>query len=429
MLRIVRRDLAVPEDRRRGVEGCDGDGAVRKRERGPVVGNGEADRPLVSGSAVSSRHGTPTAVSSRSAAGSAASSSSTRRSRFRNSKRRKISLSCERSGGASTSAAGSTSSGRSRRIVASSLDAPRLVGVLADRLPARGREVVRVLDHVLERAVLREELPSGLVPDPRDAGDVVRRVALEADEVRDELRADPVARLDPLRRVDVHVRDAARRHHQAHVLRDELEGVAVGRDHRRLHPRFVRARREGGDHVVGLPALELEVAVAERLDDRPEVRELLAQEIRHRPPVDLVLGRHLRPVHGTRVPCDRDAPRPVVGEELEEHVREAEQRVRDEPLGRRELLGQREERPVGEVVAVHEEELGVAGGPVVELELGPGQRLRHGPTLRSGRAAQEDEEGSAKPSYAMPRYAFWTSSFFDSRSAWSVRAMTPVSMT
>jgi hypothetical protein len=35
-------------------------------------------------------------------------------------------------------------------------------------------------------------------------------------------------------------------------------------------------RRERGDDVVRLPALELEVAVAERLYDRTEVRELLA---------------------------------------------------------------------------------------------------------------------------------------------------------
>ena len=81
-------------------------------------------------------------------------------------------------------------------------------------------------------------------------------------------------------------------------------------------------------------------------------------------------------MHGPRVPGDRDALRPVVGEQLEEHVREAEQRVGGEALARRQLLGQREERAVGEVVAVDEEELGVARRGVVELELLPGQRLR-----------------------------------------------------
>src|SRR5438128_2142167 len=72
-----------------------------------------------------------------------------------------------------------------------------------------------------------------------------------------------------------------------------------------------------------------------------------------------------------------DTLRPVVREQLEEHVREAEQRVRREALARRELLGEREEGAVGEVVAVDEEELGLARGRVVELELGPGEGLRH----------------------------------------------------
>ena len=244
---------------------------------------------------------------------------------------------------------------------------PRLVGVLGDVLLARGRELFGVLDHLLERPVLRDQLPGGLVADPGNARDVVRGVALEPDEVRHLLGPDPVARLDAVGRVDVDVGDAARGHHQRDVLRDELERVAVGRDDGRLDPGLVGLRRERGDHVVGLPALELEVPVAERLDDRPEVRELLAQQVRHRPALRLVVLRDGRAVDRARVPGDRDALRPVVGEELEEHVREAEQRVRREALARRQLLREREEGAVGEVVAVDEEELGVADGAVVEL--------------------------------------------------------------
>ena len=245
--------------------------------------------------------------------------------------------------------------------------------MLGDVLAARGRQLVGVLDHLLERAVLPDQLAGGLVADARDAGDVVRGVALEADEVGNLLGPDPVARLDALRRVDVDVRDPARRHHQRHVVGDELERVAVGGDDGRLDPRLVGLRRERGDDVVRLPALELEVAVAERLDDRPEVRELLAQEIRHRPALRLVVLRDGGAVHGPGVPGDGDALRLVVGEELEEHVREAEQRVRREALARRQLLGQREEGAVGEVVAVDEEELAVARGRVVDLELLAGQ--------------------------------------------------------
>ena len=157
---------------------------------------------------------------------------------------------------------------------------------------------------------------------------------------------------------------------------------------RRLHSGLVRAGGERRDHVVRLPALELQVAVAERLDDRPEVRELLAQQIRHRPPallVDDVRGLGNRgPVRRARVPGDRDALRPVVREQLEEHVREAEESVRREAVARRKLLGEREEGSVREVVAVDEEELGVASGAVVELQLLSGERLRHRPKLSSG---------------------------------------------
>ncbi len=250
---------------------------------------------------------------------------------------------------------------------------PRLVGVQPQRfLALRPGDLVDVLQQILERAELGDQLPRGLVADSGDALDLVGGVALQPDEVGDAVGRDAVAKLDPFRRVDVDVRNAARRHHQADVLGDELERVPVGRDDAGLHSGCVRAGREGGDHVVGLPALELEVAVAEGLDDRPEVRELLAQEIGHRPAVSLVRLGDLGAVDGPRVPGDGDPTRPVVGQQLEQHVREAEERVGREAVARGQLLGKREEGPVGEVVAVDEEQLGVARRRIVQLELDPG---------------------------------------------------------
>jgi hypothetical protein len=177
------------------------------------------------------------------------------------------------------------------------------------------------------------------------------------------------------------VRHAARRHHQRDVLAAELERVTVGRDHAGLDPRLVGPGRERRDHVVRLPALELEVPVPERLDDRPEVRELLAQQVGHRPTAFLVRLGDLGAMRRPRVPRDGDPVRLVVGEQLEQHVREAQQGVRRLPVGRLELLRKREERAVREVVAVDEEELRAADGPVVELKLLPGQRLRHRPSV------------------------------------------------
>jgi hypothetical protein len=250
-----------------------------------------------------------------------------------------------------------------------------LVGVLAERASASRRELVHVLEHAFEGAVLRDELAGGLVPDARDSRDVVGGVPLQPDEVRHLLGRDAVAGEDPVGRVDVDVRDSARGHHERDVLGNQLEGVAVGRDDRCLEPSLVRARCERRDDVVCLPALELEILVPEGLDDRAEMRELLGEEIRHRPPVDLVLGVDFLAVRGARVPGDGNALRPVVGQELEEHVREAEEGVRGEALARCELLGQREVGAVGEVVSVDEEEFRVARGAVVELELSPCQRL------------------------------------------------------
>ena len=132
-----------------------------------------------------------------------------------------------------------------------------------------------MLDHVVERAVLRDQLTRRLVADPGDPRDVVARVALEPDEVGNLIRPDPVARFDALGRVDVHVRDSTRGHHQADVLRAQLKRVPVGRDNAGLDASLVGAGCESGDHVVRLPALELQVLVPEGLDDGPEMGELL----------------------------------------------------------------------------------------------------------------------------------------------------------
>ena len=59
------------------------------------------------------------------------------------------------------------------------------------------------------------------------------------------------------------------------MLGDELEGVAVVRDHAGRDALLVGAQAERADDVVGLVALELDVAVPERLDQRPQVRLLL----------------------------------------------------------------------------------------------------------------------------------------------------------
>ena len=100
-----------------------------------------------------------------------------------------------------------------------------------------------------------------LSPMPRRPG-CCPWVALEADQVGHELARHAQAGLDALGRVHVDVRDAARGHHQAHAVGDELEGVTVGGDDRRLDARLVGDARERADHVVGLALRHREVETA-----------------------------------------------------------------------------------------------------------------------------------------------------------------------
>ncbi len=241
----------------------------------------------------------------------------------------------------------------------------RVLGVVEQVLFAlRPFHLVDVLEHLLERPEALDQLARRLVADPGDAGDVVRCVALQPVEVGDQARRDPVAVDHRLAVVDLRVGDAARgRHHldDARVV-DQLEDVAVaGDDHRRhLRAGMQRLLGDRGDHVVGLVALDAHVAVAERLDERFHRGPLLLEQIGPRAARGLVLGEHLGAAGGARIPRHDGGTHAVVGDDLHEHRGEPEDRVRGHPRGRRDRLGQREERPVDEARSVDQEQ---ARGP------------------------------------------------------------------
>ena len=136
------------------------------------------------------------------------------------------------------------------------------------------------LEDLFERSEFLKQLGRGLVADAGDAGDVVAGVALQADEVRDQLGRDPVAVDHALAVVDARVGDPARGGHDLHhAVVDELVRVAVAGDDHGWdgwlgRPSLFHDRR---DHVVGLEPLDSEVAVAERVDQRLEVRPLLLE--------------------------------------------------------------------------------------------------------------------------------------------------------
>ncbi len=87
-----------------------------------------------------------------------------------------------------------------------------VIGVLGEVLLAlRPGDLVDVLQHPLEGAELLQQLGGGLVADPGDAGDVVGGVALEPDQVGDQLRRHAVALDHPVAVIDLGVGDARAR--------------------------------------------------------------------------------------------------------------------------------------------------------------------------------------------------------------------------
>ncbi len=176
-------------------------------------------------------------------------------------------------------------------------------------LPLRAGDLVDVREHLLQDAVLLEQLGGGLVADPRDAGDVVGGVALEPDQVGDQLRRHPVALDHPVAVVDLRVGHPARGRHHPHPVLDQLVDVAVAGDDHHLDPLLAGALRQRGDHVVGLVAVDLDVGEAERLGQRHQVRPLLLEQVRPRLPLGLVrLVGELAP-RPARVPADDDGGR------------------------------------------------------------------------------------------------------------------------
>ena len=209
------------------------------RSPGSVARSPSAPRARARSSAVS-------AVGARRGRLGAPSASSSRRSGSRSSKSRKTSRSRERSGVAARPRATSIVDRRCRdgswraacEIRASSACSIRFSWRLAPEISSTCASTSSSVPYCCSSC------GGGLVADARDAGDVVGRVALEADEVGDQLGRDPVALDHALAVVDPRVGDPARGRHDPHAVVDELVGVAVaGHDHHGDARRLAPARR------------------------------------------------------------------------------------------------------------------------------------------------------------------------------------------
>jgi hypothetical protein len=140
---------------------------------------------------------------------------------------------------------------------------------------------------------------------------------------------------------------------------DELVGVAVTGHDDDVVPAGLGLLGERGDDVVCLVAGQVDGDDTERVDDLPHEAHLLAQDVGRLVPVGLVGGDALvaegllRAVEG-----GDDRVWLMVLHEVDQHGCEAEDGVGDLAPGGRHVGRQGEERPVGQRVAVQQEELG-----------------------------------------------------------------------
>ena len=142
----------------------------------------------------------------------------------------------------------------------------------------RLRGEASVVEHRLERLVLREQRRGGLRPDALRAGQLVRGIAAQRDEVRHLLRLDAVA-LAHLVRADARdLADAANRLEHRRPLAHELERVAVAaRDERRAAARLlVRRRPRRGSRPLRSPA-PCRPAKSSAVQSSGSIAELLEQ--------------------------------------------------------------------------------------------------------------------------------------------------------
>jgi hypothetical protein len=234
----------------------------------------------------------------------------------------------------------------------------------AERVARLSLDLVHPVGQRLQRPELPHPLGRGLLADARDAGQVVAGVAAQRGEVRVLLRGEPVAGHDGVGVDPAELRDAARRVQDRDVVADELERVAVAAGDQHPEALGLGLGDQRRDDVVGLEVVDREERDRQRRQHVLDQVDLAAELVRRRRPVRLVLGvalgaeRDAGDVEGHRHVCGR-----LVAHQVDEHRREAVDGVRGLPGAGAEILrGQGEERPVGQRVAVEQEQPALGDG-------------------------------------------------------------------
>ncbi len=195
----------------------------------------------------------------------------------------------------------------------------RAAQVLADL----AADLVRVRDHVVERAVLVEPLRGRLRTALLDARNVVDAVAHQREQIDDALGRHAEF-LDDASAVE---RRVAHRVDERDARRDELREILVAGRDRDVDAGLRRLHRQRADHVVGFDAFDAQDRKTERLDDREHRLDLRGERIGHRLAVGLVLGVEIVAERAARRVLHE---RGVVGFRVQrraQHVDDAEQRA------------------------------------------------------------------------------------------------------
>ena len=220
-----------------------------------------------------------------------------------------------------------------------------------------GRHLVDAGEETVQATELADEPGCRLLPHAGDARDVVTGIALERLVIDHLVRPQTEALIDPGDVVHDRVLDARACRHQPDPRRDELEHVEIDRDDRRLEVGpAVELPGDRADDVVRLVALHLVHRDAKRLDDLADLRELVAEVVRHLRAGRLVLGVGLVAEGRTRqVEGDREVVRLEILEAAQDDAGEPEGAV-DEVALRGRQRRKREVAAIDEPVAVEQHE-------------------------------------------------------------------------
>ncbi len=212
--------------------------------------------------------------------------------------------------------------------------------------------------HFLNRADLSHEAHGCLLAHSRHARDVVGHIAHQSLEIRYQFRPEPVFRAHFFGAVLIEFGYAAPREHHPNAVGDQLQSIAVARYDKRLIPSLVRHARQGADDIIGLPAVQLDHGETESPGRLAHYRHLSPERFVHRLSGRLVILVLLMPEGGRR-PVEGADPhvRLLLLQELGHHVAEPQHRVGGRAVGPGECGRQGMESPVGQAVAVYDQDL------------------------------------------------------------------------